>query len=122
MSCLYAALIQEREAAATEIERLRKQLQHKDLSRARSVQSESTLPVPSPPHAVVQSPISPGLLLRASEIRKIIGISHSTLYSWLADGAFPRPVRISARSVRWRSDDVIAWRDGLNDRNPEYLP
>jgi prophage regulatory protein len=32
----------------------------------------------------------------------------STLYSWMAAGHFPRPVRIGPRAVAWREEDLDA--------------
>jgi prophage regulatory protein len=45
----------------------------------------------------------------------MVGIGRSTLYAWVADGEFPRPVRLGARAVGWRESDVSAW---LASRKP----
>jgi len=109
------ALIQEREAAAVEIERLRKQL---DTAAARQSLPPSQRVAHTQPGSPTHSPrpvtIAAGALLRASDVRRILGIANSTLYRWIADGRFPRPVRVSERAVRWRSEDVAAWRERLN--------
>jgi prophage regulatory protein len=110
-----ATLLQEREAAAIEIERLRGQL---DVRSARqsllSTPKQADKQPSSQSHPVTQVTIPAGVLLRASDVRRIAGIAHSTLYRWVADGRFPRPVRVSERAVRWRSEDVVAWREGLS--------
>jgi prophage regulatory protein len=33
----------------------------------------------------------------------------STIYSWIAQGLFPAPVRIGPRRVAWRKQDVDQW-------------
>jgi predicted DNA-binding transcriptional regulator AlpA len=50
----------------------------------------------SPSHSAMQATIPAGGLLRESDVRRIAGIAHSTLYRWVADGRFPRPVRVSS--------------------------
>ena len=38
-----------------------------------------------------------------------IPISRSTLYSWIAQGKFPRPVKLSSRISAWRVEDIQAF-------------
>ena len=33
----------------------------------------------------------------------------STLYAWISEGRFPRPIRIGPRRVAWRTRDVDQW-------------
>jgi predicted DNA-binding transcriptional regulator AlpA len=35
----------------------------------------------------------------------------------MADGSFPRPVRVSERAVRWRLEDIEGWRDSLPSKS-----
>lgn len=37
------------------------------------------------------------------------GLGRSTLYTLVAGGSFPAPIKLSVRAVGWRSDDVGAW-------------
>ena len=37
------------------------------------------------------------------------GLSKSTLYRLIKQGAFPPPLQLAARAVRWRSDEVDEW-------------
>lgn len=50
-------------------------------------------------------------LLRRIEVESRTGLSRSTIYAWMAQGAFPRPVKLGARIVAWREDDVVSWLD-----------
>ena len=54
-------------------------------------------------------------ILRPKDICDRLRISRSTLYSWVAQGRFPRQVRYGVRAVGGRSDDVERW---LNSRMP----
>jgi prophage regulatory protein len=103
-------LLQDREAALHEILRLRKRL-GPDLQEARQPRFATehgprapSLPDPAPPRPA-------GTLLRRKEVSELLGISHGTLYRRVAEGSFPAQVRIGPRAVRWRYEDVIAWRN-----------
>ena len=50
-------------------------------------------------------------LMRRPEVEAVCGVSRSTLYAMVAKGAFPQPLRISARSVGWRAGEVREWLD-----------
>ena len=54
-------------------------------------------------------------ILRPKDVCERLRIGRSTLYSWIAQGRFPRQVRYGVRAVGWRSDDVERW---LNSRMP----
>ena len=49
------------------------------------------------------------VLLRLRAVMHVTGLSRSTLYRLIADGQFPRPVRLGPRAVAWRRSDVEAW-------------
>ena len=48
-------------------------------------------------------------LLRRPDVETRTGLSRSTIYQWMKDGAFPQPVKLGARLVAWRESDVTAW-------------
>lgn len=48
-------------------------------------------------------------LERRSQVQQRTGLSTSALYALMADGMFPRPVKISAKAVAWRSEQIDAW-------------
>ena len=54
-------------------------------------------------------------LLRLKDVCALLGISRSTIYYRVSDGSFPGPVKIGKRSVRWRAEDLDAWRRGLSN-------
>lgn len=55
----------------------------------------------------------PGALIRISEVCELVGTSRSTIYRWVSEGTFPEPVRISEKAIRWKVDEIEAWRDAL---------
>jgi prophage regulatory protein len=57
-------------------------------------------------------------ILRSRDVRERTGLATSSVYDLIKRGNFPRPVRISARSVGWPEneiDDFIADRIAARD-------
>ncbi|HDG1706715.1 TPA: AlpA family transcriptional regulator [Kluyvera ascorbata] len=58
---------------------------------------------------------TPNRILRMTELTKILGLSRSTIYEKLNpksryyDVTFPKPVRLGAASIGWRSTSVDEW-------------
>jgi prophage regulatory protein len=48
-------------------------------------------------------------LYRLRELSARIGLARSAIYQAIKDGRFPKPVRIGARAVAWRHQDVESW-------------
>ena len=48
-------------------------------------------------------------ILRRPEVEDQTGLSRSTIYSMMADGTFPKPVKLSKRAVGWRDSDIATW-------------
>ena len=47
-------------------------------------------------------------IYRLPDVKASIGLSRSTLYSWIKNGLFVRPISLGARSVGWLSTEVQA--------------
>ena len=48
-------------------------------------------------------------ILRLPAVIARTGLSRTTIYRFMDEGTFPRPVPIGARAVGWSSDAVDAW-------------
>ena len=48
-------------------------------------------------------------LIRRPEVERRVQLSRSSIYSMLAEGAFPSPIRIGRRAVAWRVKDIEDW-------------
>lgn len=55
-----------------------------------------------------QAPV-PFHFLRLPEVLATVGVSKSTLYAWIKEGKFPRPVHLSATAAVWVSIEVAEW-------------
>ncbi|MAD63846.1 AlpA family phage regulatory protein [Haliea sp.] len=48
------------------------------------------------------------------QVRRFLGgKSRSTIYRWVSEGRFPKPVKLGANSIAWPIEELIAWRDSL---------
>lgn len=43
------------------------------------------------------------------EIAARLGVARASIWRWVAEGSFPKPIKLSAGCTRWRSADVEAW-------------
>ncbi len=48
-------------------------------------------------------------LIRLKEVIDCTGLGRSTLYKFIADGQFPRPVSLGDRAVAWVDAEVDEW-------------
>jgi prophage regulatory protein len=55
--------------------------------------------------------------LTLREITSIMKVATSTLYRWMDEGKFPRPVKLGENCTRWRVSDIKVWQDA-REREP----
>ena len=55
--------------------------------------------------------VSASRLLTRIEVEQLTALSTSSIYRAMRQADFPEPLRVSQRSVRWRSDEIAAWID-----------
>ena len=46
---------------------------------------------------------------RRPAVEQLTGLSRSTIYEEMAQGRFPRPVRLTAKAVAWPESAIAAW-------------
>jgi prophage regulatory protein len=74
---------------------------------------------PVPEEAIVGEEIDMGAtetrrvtrLIRLPEVQHRVGLGRSTIYRWMAEGKFPRPVQLGGYAVAWAEDEVEDWID-----------
>ena len=47
--------------------------------------------------------------LRRKHVQTRTGLSRSTIYQYIKDGVFPKPVPLGPRAVGWLESDVSEW-------------
>ena len=52
-------------------------------------------------------------LMRRREVETMTGLGTSSLYRAMRAGDFPVAVKVGPSAVRWRSDEIEAWLEGL---------
>ena len=52
-------------------------------------------------------------ILRLPEVVEMAGVQRATIYRYMADGIFPRSVKLGNRTVGWLQSEVQAWMAGL---------
>lgn len=48
-------------------------------------------------------------IIRLSEVLVSTGLARSTVYKYVADGSFPKPVSLGDRAVGWVENEVQEW-------------
>lgn len=48
-------------------------------------------------------------LIRLPEVRRLTGLSHTSIYRMIAAGGFPAPIKLSERSSAWVNLEVERW-------------
>jgi len=54
-------------------------------------------------------------ILRLPDVKASTGLSRSTIYLRVAEGTFPKPVRLGGRAVGWLEAEVQEWLQGRID-------
>jgi prophage regulatory protein len=55
------------------------------------------------------APLPRDAFIRVRELKRLTGLSQTTIYKLLADRAFPEPFKLGERSVAWRWGEVLDW-------------
>jgi prophage regulatory protein len=53
------------------------------------------------------------ILLRKPVVLERTGMTNSTLYYFINEGNFPKPVNLGKRTVAWKKSEIDEWIDGL---------
>ncbi len=57
-------------------------------------------------------------ILRMKTVIEISGLARSTVYKYVAEGIFPKPISLGGRSVGWLESEVHSWiQSRLVERN-----
>ncbi|HEJ9828973.1 TPA: helix-turn-helix transcriptional regulator [Pseudomonas aeruginosa] len=57
-------------------------------------------------------------ILRMKTVIEITGLARSTVYKYVAEGIFPKPLSLGGRSVGWLESEVHSWiQSRLVERN-----
>lgn len=54
-------------------------------------------------------------LLSPKETSERLSIPISTLYRWISEDKFPRPIKIGPRRTAFKIEDIIEWRENQEE-------
>jgi prophage regulatory protein len=43
------------------------------------------------------------------DLESLFQISRATIYRWVKEGSFPKPIHLGANMVRWKVSDIEEW-------------
>ena len=55
--------------------------------------------------------------IRKPELLKLLGVSYPTIWRMMKDEEFPKPYKITKRSIGWLSSEVEAWIESTKCQN-----
>ena len=59
--------------------------------------------------AVPPMPSAAARLIDLREVMRLVSLGKSAIYTWIAQGTFPKPVHLGPRCVRWPEAEVQQW-------------
>lgn len=73
----------------------------------------AAVPARAKPRAARSQPLSildvDGGLMTLETVMDVTGLRKSQVYALIREGKFPESVKVSKRSVRWRSEEIREW-------------
>lgn len=48
-------------------------------------------------------------IIRLKEVKHATGLGRSTIYKYISEGSFPKPVSLGDRAVGWVESEVAGW-------------
>lgn len=57
------------------------------------------------------------IFLKLPEVLKLIPVGRSTWYAGLKSGRYPKPIKISQRSIAWRLEDIQKFINNLKNED-----
>lgn len=46
---------------------------------------------------------------RLSQLKEKLSVSRSSIWAWVKNGTFPKPIKLGKNCTAWNSEDVHAW-------------
>ncbi|MEO0426178.1 MAG: AlpA family transcriptional regulator [Pseudomonadota bacterium] len=66
-----------------------------------------------PKHYSEASSIDP--ILRRPDVERLTGLARSTIYARMAEGTFPKPIKLGGSAVGWRQSAIAEWLEALGE-------
>jgi prophage regulatory protein len=60
-------------------------------------------------NATQQTTPHPAQFYRLHNLKQRLGVSGSSIWAWVKQGTFPKPIKLSENCTAWNAADVEAW-------------
>ena len=57
-------------------------------------------------HVAVQSHTQ---FLRLNHLKQLLGVSGSSIWAWVRQGKFPKPIKLAENTTAWNAADIEVW-------------
>lgn len=61
-------------------------------------------------------------LIRLPEVMSRVGLGRSTIYRWMSEGKFPKPLQLGGHAVAWVEEEVNNWIDLQTEKHTAVEP
>lgn len=48
-------------------------------------------------------------IIRLKQVKDVTGLGRSTIYKYIAEGSFPKPISLGDRCVGWLESEIYDW-------------
>ena len=48
-------------------------------------------------------------IIRLNQVKDVTGLGRSTIYKYIAEGSFPKPISLGDRCVGWLESEIYDW-------------
>lgn len=48
-------------------------------------------------------------IIRLNQVKDVTGLGRSTVYKYIAEGSFPKPISLGDRCVGWLESEIYDW-------------
>ena len=48
-------------------------------------------------------------IIRLNQVKDVTGLGRSTIYKYVAEGSFPKPISLGDRCVGWLESEIYDW-------------
>ena len=52
-------------------------------------------------------------IIKLREVMAMTALSRSSIYAFVREGAFPKPIQLGARAVGWKENEILEWIDKM---------
>lgn len=103
--------------ARTRLETAKTTPQNAQVTNTKEIGNVEPPPVAGRSYTLNSSTFSDSFL-RLPQVLARVPVARSTLWAWVREGRFPKPVKLGPMTTAWRASDVCQWLSTAGERAP----